>query len=68
MSRHQHHHHNKHATPESGRPKRIHQNPWLIFGVVLMFIAMIVYVMTMDESEVPADMGGNPGEVVPIAP
>ena len=60
MSRHQHHHHNHPHSSSPAKPKGIHKNPWLIAGVVLMLIAMVVYVMTMDESVEPA--------VVPAAP
>ncbi len=59
MSRHQHHKHNPHH--ESSRPKKkLHQNWIFIVGVILMLIAMVVYVLTMDESIVPADSGEPP--------
>ena len=38
------------------------KNKWLLWiGVVLMILAMIAYVMTLDESEVP----GEGGEEIP---
>lgn len=54
MSRHQHHHHNKQHPKEAPHARKLPQSPWLIVGVVLMFLAMIIYVLTMDESVEPA--------------
>lgn len=66
MSRHQHHHHNKHHPKEAPRARKLHQSPWLIIGVVLMLLAMVVYVFTMDESVEPADVDGTITEAVPV--
>jgi hypothetical protein len=38
------------------------KNKWLLWvGVILMLLAMVAYVVTLDESEIP----GEGGEVVP---
>lgn len=59
MSRHQHHPHNPHHEP--GQPKKkIHQSWIFIVAVILMLIAMAVYVLTMNESVVPVDLGEPP--------
>ncbi|MEX1119295.1 MAG: hypothetical protein WEB60_10940 [Terrimicrobiaceae bacterium] len=59
MSRHQHHHHNPHN--EHNKPKKkLHQSRVFLVAVILMLIAMGVYVLTMDESVVPADSGEPP--------
>jgi hypothetical protein len=68
MSRHQHHHHNKHHPKEAPRARKLHQNPWLIVGVVLMLLAMIIYVLTMDMSVEPAALDDSPAEAVSGTP
>ena len=62
MSRHQHHpSHHSHSTPS----KKKFYNDWrLIVAVILMLIAMITYVLTMDESLEPA-LPGEPPTVQP---
>lgn len=55
---------NKHSDNQSS-PSGVFnkKNKWLLWvGVILMILAMVAYVMTLDESEVPS---GN-GEVAPI--
>ncbi len=64
MSRHQHHHHNPHHQSEA-RPQPFHRSKWFIIAVILMFIGMIVYVLTMDESVVPAPVPVNPAATSP---
>lgn len=56
MSRHQHHPHKKHhSQQESARPNPYRPSKWLVIGVILMLIAMAAYVLTLDESVVPAE-------------
>lgn len=59
MSRHQHHHRPHKSSPEVGSSKKKLYRHWLfVLGVILMILAMLVYVLTMDDSIVPA-----PGEM-----
>ncbi|MEI8108028.1 MAG: hypothetical protein WCI46_09435 [Verrucomicrobiota bacterium] len=46
MSSHSHHPHSHHDKP----PKKIHQSPWVVVGAILMLIAMVCYVLTLDDS------------------
>jgi len=46
MSSHTHQPHPHHDKP----PKKIHQSPWVVVGAVLMLIAMICYVLTLDDT------------------
>jgi hypothetical protein len=60
---HHHHHHRKHthhATPPAHKP--LFRQQWLyVVAVALMLAAMLVYVLTMDESTVP-EPGAPPAE------
>lgn len=47
--------------------KKLHQDWRVIVAVILMLIAMITYVMTMDDAIVPGQAPGSPAETVPIA-
>jgi hypothetical protein len=62
-SQHQHHHDQHH---HAHKRKGIHRDwrAWLVVG--LMLLAMIIYVLTMDESWQP--FGNKPGQAMPAAP
>jgi hypothetical protein len=51
MSHHTHHESGGHSHPPAGR--KLHQDWRFIVAVVLMLIAMVVYVLTLDEAVVP---------------
>lgn len=50
MSSHPHPHH-EHVHPK----KKLHRNWLFTFAGILMIIAMLVYVLTLDESAIPTD-------------
>jgi hypothetical protein len=56
-------HHHTTDLPKKG----LHQDWRFIVAVVLMLIAMIVYVLTLDDAVVPGRTPGSPAETVPIA-
>lgn len=47
--------------------KKLHQDWRFIVAVILMLIAMVVYVATLNEAVVPGRAPGRPAETVPIA-
>lgn len=68
MNQHGHQHKDHHHNPEhvdKRSPIQKH-GKWFVLAIVLMLIGMVVYVVSDDESLVPA--GDGPGEVVPAAP
>ncbi|QDU90677.1 hypothetical protein Pla175_40860 [Pirellulimonas nuda] len=62
MSKHQHGGHDSHS--HSAKRRAPHKDVRLWIAVALMLAAMVAYVMTMDESEIP---GEAPGPEVPAA-
>ena len=65
MSRHQHHHHHHGPQEQSGTGNRgvFFRDKRFVVAVILMLIGIMVYVMTMDESEEPAEGGAAVSEV-----
>jgi hypothetical protein len=57
-----HHHHT-----EKPSKKKIHQDWRVIVAVVLMLIAIVTYVMTLDEAVIPGEAPGTPAVPVPAA-
>lgn len=69
MSRHQHHPHHPHNENSSVHPRKSFHRDWrFIVAVILMLIAIIVYVMTLDDSVVPVPTPENPPGAQPASP
>jgi hypothetical protein len=60
-----HHEHSHELKQGSGGKRPLHKDWRLWLGVILMLVAMLVYVLTLDESIIP---GGGPSDEQPRLP
>ncbi len=62
---HGHSHSGSHGDRHHQAPKWKPHTDWRVWGVALMLIAMVVYVLTMDESIQPGGQGAPVPEAAP---